>query len=513
MPHLSVLLAEDNPDHQDLLRLALAEHCPHAEVRTVETGQKALEALRQREFDCAILDFGLPDTTADQLLTAADRELRACPVLVVSSSTDQGVVVASMRSGSADFIPKAEAVQGDALWRRVEHAISRHRGLRKEKRQVDRRRAPPVPLSETDALTGLCHPRHLERLLGSDRFRDDRRRMSCIMLDVDHLNAINETYGRAAGDEILRAVSGAVRERMRKADAAVRRGGDEFVILRPATTLTDAWLGAEQLRRRVQALRVGPEGRATPATVSLGAVGFATRHVACDVIDRAEQAMHLAKERGRNGVCTWQMVAVERALTLAQSGSDPEERWRKFIAHCLGDLGPTQQLHVTAHSWQVSQMTVRLARYLGMGAGAVERVRIAGLLHDVGKSVIPEDLLAKPDTFSQDERDLMDRHAELGAELAPRLGADAQTADCIRHHHAPVGNGAAGGAPSPVPPEAKVLHVADAFTAMVAKRPHRRAMSVDAALAELKRGAGREYDPEVVAMARYAAPPLRHRAS
>lgn len=153
MPHLSVLLAEDNHDHQDLPLQALAEHCPDAEVRTVETGHEVLEALRQREFDCALLDFILPDNTADQLLTLAGRERRGCPVLVVSGSSDQDVAVAGMRSGSADFVPKAEAVRGDKLWRRVEHAISGHRRLRREKRRGDRRPAPLVTFCETDALT------------------------------------------------------------------------------------------------------------------------------------------------------------------------------------------------------------------------------------------------------------------------------------------------------------------------------------------------------------------------
>ena len=381
------------------------------------------------------------------------------------------------------------------------------------KRQVDRRQAPRVTFSETDVLTGLGQPRHLERLLDGDRLRDDRRRMSCIMLDVDHFKDSNDTYGRAAGDEILRAVSGAVRERLRKADLAVRWGGDEFVILRPATTLTDAWLWAEQLRCRIQALRVEHEGRTITTTVSLGAVSFAAKQLARNMIDRAAQAMSLAKQRGRNGVCTWPMVAVERALKLAESGPGPEERWHKFIAYCLDDLGPTQQLHVTAHSWQVGQMTARLARYLGMNAGAVEKVHLAGLLHDVGKSVIPEDLLAKPDTFSPDERQLMNRHAEFGAELGTRLGADAHTTDWIRQHHTVLGLRVTDGTASPVPLEAQVLRVADAFTAMITKRPHRRSLSADEALAELRRGAGREYDPEVVAMARYAAPSLRHRAN
>jgi DNA-binding NtrC family response regulator len=116
MRSLRIVLAENDPAHQELLQRALTSRRPRVDVRVVATGAELEKAVRHQRFDCAIVDYKLPDAKADDLLRAIHKDLRGAPAIVVSSNETQQVAVASIRSGFADFVPKAEALRGRELW-------------------------------------------------------------------------------------------------------------------------------------------------------------------------------------------------------------------------------------------------------------------------------------------------------------------------------------------------------------------------------------------------------------
>jgi HD-GYP domain-containing protein (c-di-GMP phosphodiesterase class II) len=118
---------------------------------------------------------------------------------------------------------------------------------------------------------------------------------------------------------------------------------------------------------------------------------------------------------------------------------------------------------------------------------------LAGLCHDLGKLLIPEDVLAKPAALSVDERRLLDRHPDAGAAMSRRLGLDEEAAEYIRYHHKAFRTGS--GNP---PLGARVLAVADAFVTMTSERPYRSARSLSSAVSELRRCRGEQFDPDVV---------------
>ncbi|MCY2931672.1 MAG: diguanylate cyclase [Planctomycetota bacterium] len=504
MRSLKILLAEDEPAHQELLVRALTSQRPCVDVRVVATGAEFEKAVHDQRFDCVIVDYQLPDTNADDLLRALHSDLHGAPALVVSSNETQQVAVASIRSGSVDFVPKSKALQGNELWDRVREATRQAHRTTTEHQKVERRQNELSHLADTDPLTGLLNRRYLDHQLASHAYdRDRRREMSCIMMDLDHFKRINDIRGHAAGDMVLQEVAALLGKSLSGGDVAMRWGGEEFVVLQGSTNLAEAWIWADEFRNRVANTPFCSEGMDFGVTVSLGVVSFPTAKMGHEMIDLADQAMYLAKNRGRDRVCTWPMVVVDQALTEATGGGEfttPARQRLEFLARCEHILGPTQKEHVTQHCLDVEQMAENLAGVMGLPQAERCRIQLAGLFHDVGKSVIPEELLAQPGPLSKAQWAVLCRHPDHSADISLRLGIDQDTVACIRQHHRPW-RGA-----SIASVAAKVICVADALVAMMSDRAYRSARSAVEALSELRRGAGAQFDPAVVSAAHFVLP-------
>ncbi|MBL7133188.1 MAG: diguanylate cyclase [Phycisphaerae bacterium] len=497
-----IILAEDEKEHQELLKQALTAERPLVDVHVVATGGELRKALQRQRFDCAVVDFNLPDTNADELLAAAKKDLHGCPALVVSSNEAQGVAVSSIRSGSVDFVPKIEALEGDRLWKRVEAAIRKTKRNRGERRAIDRRQGQLAQQAETDQLTGLYNRRYLDRQLQSHAYdRDRRRMMSCIMMDIDYFKKVNDIHGHAVGDALLKEIAQMARTGLSGGDAALRWGGDEFLILQPSTDLCEAWVWSKELKSRI-GQHVFRAGRTDyTVTVSMGVVNFPTSKMGQEIIDLADQALYLAKRQGRDRVCTWPMVAVDQAMTKIEQGGlpDPARRRIEFLSSCDGILGPTQKQQLWHHCAAVGSVAEQLGRTMGLPEEKLAAIRLGGLLHDLGKSVIPEELLAQQAPLTKEQRAIIQSHSDIGADMSLRLGASGEEAACVRDHHRAFPRAYTKG--SFMGLGARLIGVADALEAMTEERPYRSARSHEEALFELTRVSGTQFDPAVVAAA------------
>jgi len=175
-------------------------------------------------------------------------------------------------------------------------------------------------LARTDGLTGLFNRRHFLSLAEAewDRYQRYRRDPSLLMIDVDRFKVINDTYGHAAGDQVLTGVAEICREHRRKSDLVARFGGDELVILLPETSLDGAIEAAERLRQQTEARLFTGASPAVRATLSIGAAQASPDMTSLfDLMKHADLAVYAAKTLGRNRVCTHD--------ALGRSNADPSQ--------------------------------------------------------------------------------------------------------------------------------------------------------------------------------------------
>jgi diguanylate cyclase (GGDEF)-like protein/putative nucleotidyltransferase with HDIG domain len=492
-----IIIAEDDPGCGRLLVDLINSGRPDVSVTLVRSGAEFLEIVGSVPFDCVVLDYNLGDYLADQLLALTAATLNGRPAVIISSSKEQEIVIASLRNGGVDFMSKDEAFHADAMWERIHCALSNWRRGQADRRKTTRRVEHLRRQSETDELTGLFNRHYLARYFGKAATRPDRRRVtSCISLDIDRFKAINDAFGHAVGDQVLRAVGNTIASYTAGAASAIRTGGEEFLILMPSATLLGAWLWAENLRQEIALLEIVTNGQTIRPTASFGVAEPASGAMNEEIVSAADAALYLAKKRGRDRVCTTGMVAAEAAMIRepnALAGGD-EGRRIAFLRTLENRLGPVQREHLEGHCEKVSSVAVKIAEECHLPASAIEAVRLGGLFHDIGKAVLPEELLSKPSSLLMDEARLMSKHVEESLYISQQLGLEAQAAALVQEHHTrfdlAIKNGRNIGA--------QILNVADALTTMVTGRCYRPARSMEESLMELRRERNHQFDPMVV---------------
>ncbi|HVB59757.1 MAG TPA: diguanylate cyclase [Ktedonobacteraceae bacterium] len=394
-------------------------------------------------------------------------------------------------------------------------------------------------LSTTDMLTNLPNHRALQMLLAQEGERARRfdRPLSVLFFDGDRFKRVNDSYGHAIGDIVLRELGERTRSVLRAGDTVGRFGGEEFLVLLPETGEQEARDVAERLRSAVTASPLATSGVAggIAVTVSIGVASYpADGDTMSDVQEQADQAMYWAKRLGRNQVRTATEAghanrdaelkavtaqALERLDQASLDGRDPESQGRVeqlFLIYSLMTALDWREPGMSEHAHEVSDLVAAMARSLHFDKKRTWQATTAAFLHDIGKIAIPDRLLQQPRRlFTPQEWRLLQQHAELGADIVEASPWLRDLAPAIRHHHerwdgAGVPDGLAGEA---IPLEARLIAVAEAYHAMISERPYQAARPVYEALAELERGAGTQFDPALVPLFREVLKSLEHERS
>jgi diguanylate cyclase (GGDEF)-like protein len=323
----------------------------------------------------------------------------------------------------------------------------------------------------TDALTGLGNRRQMMRDLTTAMADAHAGRGRALMFfDLDGFKGYNDAFGHHAGDALLRRLGGALSEAVAGAGSAYRLGGDEFCVL------LDAPLEAtpDAASRFARALSESGEGFCIGA--SLGVVRLPE-----DTGDTAT-ALQLADER---------MYGQKNSRRVSAG-----RQTRDLLLQILDERQPELRTH-TDH---VAGLAAATARQLGLVGEPVDEVARAAEFHDVGKIAIPDSVLDKPGPLDDDEWELMRQHTIIGERILLAAPSLRPVAALVRASHerwdgSGYPDGLAGDA---TPLGARIVAVCDAFDAMTSDRSYRRAMAADEAIAELRRYAGTQFDPDVV---------------
>ena len=348
--------------------------------------------------------------------------------------------------------------------------------------------------ARSDPATGLLNRRAFDELvtLELERSRRTGSPVAILLGDLDRLAALNEAAGQAAGDAALELVARDLGKWKRRIDRAARVGGDEFALLLPETDERGAYILAERLRR---ASHRSFGDAPVPVTISFGVASYPDHGADTVTLMRsAESAVLAAKELGRDRSVIYSAEAVR---LLGAGGGAGDLRLATVVA--LAEALDIRDTGTATHSHMVGRYSQLMAIELELEPARAERVRLAGVLHDIGKIGVSDAVLSKPGPLSADEWVEMKTHPEIAARLLSRPEFDDLRGWILAHHERPDGSGYPFGlTQAEIPLEASILAVADAFEAMTADRVYRPALGEAGARAELEAGAGIQFDAGVV---------------
>ncbi|MBO8128371.1 MAG: PAS domain S-box protein [Peptococcaceae bacterium] len=328
-------------------------------------------------------------------------------------------------------------------------------------------------LSIRDKLTGLYNRNYFEEEMR--RIKIDRHGpVSIIVCDLDGLKLANDTMGHDQGDKYLKVAAQIIKEVFRETDCVARIGGDEFAVLLPFTGKAAAEEACHRIRVAVS--RFNESRPVIPLHLSIGtATGHEPSQSINDIFKEADNNMYreklLSRKSNRN--------ALVRALTAALEQRD---------------------FNTQGHSQRLEKYCVAMGYRLGLSKNNLDDLRLLAQFHDIGKVGISDAILFKPGPLSLGEYEKMKMHCEIGHRIALSSPDLAPIADLIlKHHEWWNGKGyPLGLSGEDIPLACRILAIADAYDAMTSDRPYRKALTRQEAVAELKRCAGTQFDPDLV---------------
>lgn len=345
-----------------------------------------------------------------------------------------------------------------------------------------------------DDLTGLRNQRALWREL-SHRAEacSESSPLAVVMIDFDLFKEINEGYGHAIGDAVLRRAASVLRAAAPSPRLAFRYGGEEFVLLLPGDEAD-----GRELAEYVRADIARQNGALPAITVSCGVAELDSPVEPWVALDRADAALREAKRSGRNRVVVASRGDAGSSAYVVEE-LEHETARRAALALAVATL-EVRDANTAEHSDDVLTLCESVGRDLGFDGAELERLMAGAQLHDVGKVAVPSEILNKPGPLTDAEWSVIREHTVIGERILRSVPEMAEVATIVRHSHEHWdGSGYPDGLRGDqIPLASRVILCADAFHAIRSDRPYRAGVSAAAALAEVRASAGTTFDPAVV---------------
>ncbi len=478
-----VLIIEDDPALGRLIQLVLGQHAPTVEV--VRSGSAALQALANGGFDAIASDISLPDMSGLEVIARARAICPNAGIVAITGFVDVEVAVRSMKAGADDFLGKP--FDADILWHLLNKAVdSRSRQIEAEQAAVYRQ------LAYTDALTGCPNRRFIDEFIVEAVSASLRHGtpLTVAYLDIDNFKLLNDFVGHEQGDHVLQRVANELGTHIKHPAEFARFGGDEFVVVFPEMAASAARDIMDVVRHAVSSIEVVNVARVSlPTRISCGIAEFSGTESPRDLIAEAEDEMYLDKTvsqsigSGTTSVLHEPLMKVGnlKALRNLVKAIDRRDSYTRF------------------HSDHATQLAMRLAQDLGFDEDSMNAITLGGPIHDLGKIVVPDEILRKPGPLTPDERRTMEEHPVMGAAITAAVTDYDAVVDLVRHHHERFdGNGYPGNLKAlQISRTTRLFTLADAYSAMTTDRPYRKGLTFEQAADEIIGGRGTQFDPDM----------------
>ncbi|MFW6268510.1 MAG: PAS domain S-box protein [Bacillota bacterium] len=327
-----------------------------------------------------------------------------------------------------------------------------------------------IYISYHDSLTDLYNRTYLEEEI--ERLDVPRQMpLSLIMVDLNGLKLINDSYGHKKGDKLLQKTAQILEDSCREEEIVGRWGGDEFIIVLPETTQKNAQKISKRIKKKARKV----EGD-IPISI---AAGTGTKEKASEdiykVLQKAENNMYDDKMTNSHSV---------------------KSNIVKTLLNTLGEKSDETE----AHARRMEKLAILLGERLGLLQSQLSRLSLLAKLHDIGKTVIPEEILTKPEKLTEEEWEIIKEHPETGYRIASSTSEFAHISEeILTHHERWDGEGYPRGmSGEEIPLLARIIAIVDAYDVMTNGRPYKEAISKEKALKELKTEAGKQFDPKLV---------------
>ena len=351
----------------------------------------------------------------------------------------------------------------------------------------------------TDEMTGLYNRKYFHKYLGEQMAACKESALSILVLDLDRFKLYNELYGFSEGDNAIAKTAEIIEQCLDRRGIAARYSGQQFMAVLPEYDTPSATQVAEAIRTHVQ--QAFFDEKSTTKQFLTISVGVCTYPICAasmtELIKRGNLALYNAKANGKN------MVAIympQQTQVVPQPKTEEETDNLRSTVYALTAAIDAKDHYTFSHSLNVAKYASALARRLQLDSIHQEVVYEAGLLHDVGKIGIPENILTKTTRLSKDEYQIIQKHVDISINIVKHLpNMEHVIPAIVGHHERWDGKGYPRGiAGELIPIEARCLNIADTFDAITSIRPYKKMLSVEYAFNELEKNAGTQFDPHLV---------------
>jgi two-component system, cell cycle response regulator len=318
-----ILVVDDNRDNVEIIATRLRFR--GYEIEEASDGAQALALVHKNPPDLILLDVMLPDIDGYEISRRikGDEALPFVPIILVTARDSTQDKVAGLDAGADDYLTKP--INFPELEARVRSMLR----IKKLQDEIELKNKELERLSISDGLTGLYNHRHIHALLNEEFERVDRtgERLTVAMFDLDRFKSVNDNHGHQAGDRVLEQMSDILRESAREIDRLGRYGGEEFMTLLPDTSIDDAEVFVERVRREVarRPFKIGDDREPLHMTISAGIATYPHGSIGNPetLVRLADEALYAAKTSGRNRVVRFDQMPDQANLEAESRTTEP----------------------------------------------------------------------------------------------------------------------------------------------------------------------------------------------